>query len=164
MIYGENTSNLTDQQAITWVILNRYHAQSSEFGYSLREICGNPKQFNGVNSSQALAAKNPNDSGWRNATFLACLLCITTDTYDWDYIVAKPKGISNQRHFRSANRLYDVNHFKYENGKIYVKYSSGYVSVTNACIAGKGVYTTIDDLANACDGNLNNYNVFFYHK
>lgn len=164
MIYGENTSNLTDQRAISYVVINRYKAQSSTFGLTLRAICGNPNQFNGVASPQALAAKNPKESGWRNATYVACLLLLTTDTNDWDQLGMRPTGITNQRYFRSASSLYNLNQFKYENGQLYAKYSSGYTSITNACIAGVGVYTTLDDLSNACGGDTSNYNVFFYHN
>ncbi len=166
MIYGENTSNLTDHRAISYIIMNRYNAQSSEFGLTLRRICGNPAQFNGVASPNAMTAKNPNDSGWRNATYVACLLLITPYTNDWDQLGMRPTGITNQKWFRSADKLHDLSQFKYENGQLYTyyAYSGKYIAITNACIAGVGVYTTITGLENACGGNTGNYNVFFHHN
>lgn len=103
MIYGENTSNITDQKAIAWVVLNRLH--SSRYSNNIREIVANKTEFGGVNSSNGRKAQSANDNGWRYATYYACLMLTNSSESCWNTIAAKPLGISNQLFFRSASSL-----------------------------------------------------------
>ena len=162
-LYGENTSNLTDQRAMSWIILNRYYAQSSEFGFGIREIVAKPYQFDGLYANVSLKAKSSTDQGWRHAVYLACLMCTNSDAACWNSVSQKPLGISNQRYFRSANTLGSTSQIYEENGQLYAHYNTKNVAISNACIAGKGVSTTVAGLRALCESDVSKYNVFFYH-
>ena len=162
-LYGENTSNTTDQRAMAWLILNRYYAQTSEFGKDIRTIVAKPYQFDGLYANVSLQAKSSTDQGWRHAVYLACLMCTNSDEACWNSISQKPLGISNQRFFRSASSLGSTSQVFEVNGQLYAHYPSNDVAISNACIAGEGVATTVAGLRALCELSVNNYNVFFYH-
>lgn len=78
-------------------------------------------------------------------------------------ISPKPTGITNQIYFRSASTLGNTSQIFESNGVLYAHYSSQNVTITNACIAGKGTATTVAALKKLCTNGVNYYNVFFYH-
>lgn len=161
MIYGENTSNTTDQKAIAWIVLNRLH--SSRFSDDIRELVADEEEFNGVDSANGRKAQSANDNGWRYATYYACLMLTNSSEDCWNVIAAKPLGFSNQLYFRSASSLGSSSSVYEQGGVLYAHYSSRDVAISNVCIAGQGTSTTIQGLKNMCVNGLSKYNVFFYH-
>lgn len=162
MIYGENTSNTTDQKAIAWVVLNRLH--STRFSNDIRTLVANKAQFSGVDSANGRKAQNANDNGWRYATYYACLMLTNSSEDCWNVIAAKPLGFSNQLYFRSASSLGSNSGVYEQGGVLYAHYSSRDVAISNACIAGQGTSTTVQGLKNMCVNGVSKYNVFFYHN
>jgi len=165
LIYGENTAYTTEQNAIAWVILNRYH--SPRFPSTLRDVATARGQFTGAVHDNALQAQNPNETGWRNAVYLACLLVTDSSEACWNAISPKPYGFSNQLFFRAARYLGDTSAVFESNGVLYIRYTSNNtirdVAISNACIAGKGTATTVDGLKALCTNGTKKYNVYFYH-
>ncbi len=164
LIYGENNKRTMDQRAVAWVLLNRYHYNPGQFGNTFRAIAIKPHAFYGVNNSVAIQAQNPSDSKWKNAVYLACLICTNDTEACWNSISPKPTGITNQTYFRSAIKIGDRTQIFEENGVLYAYYSTGNVAIENACIAGKGTATTEKGLKAYCTEGLSNYNVYFYHQ
>lgn len=158
-IYGENTSNLVDQKAIAWVILNRYYKKLG--GDTLREVA--LYGFEGYKNNAALQSKNPSDAGWQHATYLACLMCTNASENCWNELVGKPYGITNQIYFRSKKYLEESNTSMIEiDGNLYFKYDNGnMVRIYNVCIPGKGTATTKAMLRSMMGDEA--YNVYFYH-
>lgn len=81
----------------------------------------------------------------------------------WNTISSKPKGITNQIYFRSANTLGSTSQIHENQGNLYVHYNTGDVAITNACIAGMGTSTTVAGLKKLCIEGEKKYNVYFYH-
>ncbi|MCM1090235.1 MAG: cell wall hydrolase [Butyrivibrio sp.] len=160
-IYGENCARTQDQNAIAWVILNRYH--SNKFPSSIRGIITAKLQFTGKNNDVAIQQQNPRETLWRNAVYLACLILTNDSEACWDSVSPKPKGITNQLYFRSADSLGKTSGVFEKNGALYVRYDSNDTAITNACIAGKGTATTVSGLKKLCTEGEKKYNVYFYH-
>ena len=95
--------------------------------------------------------------------YLACLMLTDSSEGCWNVIAPKPKGISNQIYFRSSGKIGVSNGIFESGGKLYVYYSDGSKTITNACISGVGTSTTISGLRSLGAG-MTNYNVFFYHN
>ncbi|WP_042203378.1 RHS repeat protein [Paenibacillus camerounensis] len=104
LIYAENTSNSADQNAVTWVLINRKLQNSSEFGGgTYRGVATKSGAFEPItgSSSGTTNARVPNTSSslWSNAVWNACVLLTTSSTTDYADIITKPPGISNQLFF-----------------------------------------------------------------
>ncbi|MCR4960487.1 MAG: cell wall hydrolase [Lachnospiraceae bacterium] len=162
MLYGECSSNLVDQTAVSWIVLNRYHVGT--FGNTIRDIVADPIQFNGVTNNNGLKAKSSSDTAWRIATYYACLMTLNDSEACWNSLAAKPRGISNQLYFRAGRYLGASNGIYESNGKLYVYYKNGSDrAISNAAIAGKGTSKTVSGLEALCTNGKKKYNVFFYH-
>lgn len=110
LLYGENTSEARtpEREAIAWLLL--YRMDSTEFGQGLRGIATASGQFSTINPVEDKAvntyqARNPdyNALGWRNATYLACLLMLTTDKDNVYEVIGKPAYYTNQVFFISCS-------------------------------------------------------------
>ncbi len=104
------------------------------------------------------------ETGWKNATYLACLMLTNDSESCWNVISQKPVGITNQYYFRSASKLANSTQIFESGGKLYAHYTSGDVLIQNVCIAGKGTATTVNGLKSLCTNGTGYYNVFFYHN
>lgn len=145
-IYGENTINTTDQNAIAWVMLNRHHQWNNSFVELIV-----PSQFYGLASSEGLGTIC-NSLGWKNAVYLACLMLTDSSEDAWNHIVPKPYGISNQVYFVSgkANILDRENAFEDVDSLTKYTDSEGNVSyIYNIAMAGKGCYDNAEQLKTA---------------
>lgn len=104
LLYGENTSNTADQNAVAWVVINRKLANSSTFGGgTFRGVATKSGAFEPITgaSSGTANARTPNTSSllWSNATWNACTMVTTSSTTDYNDFVSKPTGISTQLYF-----------------------------------------------------------------
>lgn len=104
LLYAENTFNSADRRAVTWVVINRKEKNSSEFGGSTyRGVATKPGAFESITGveSRTVNARIPdtNSSSWEDAVWLACSLLITNNKSDYERLIQKPTGISNQLYF-----------------------------------------------------------------
>lgn len=166
-IYGENTSNITDQKGIAWVILNRLH--SSAFPNNIKSVVMSGGEFLGMANSVALQAMSPESAGWRNATYLACLMCTNSAEDCWNATVGKPSGISTQVYFRSAKNhlIYGQSFFDTSSGICFTYDNGTTVNVCNVAIAGLGSFSTVEAMRsqyNTLDASAQWCNIYFNHQ
>lgn len=132
VIYGENTHVYIDQKAVACVIRNRAIRRK----LSPREVVLEAGQFKAaLPSEQAAKSQYIGEVGWANAVYLACLLCYTLETYDWEEIGAIPAGMGNQEYFRSKlgrnNFTQSGNTMYYAGAAICEVYGAGYGSISS---------------------------------
>lgn len=161
LIYGENCARTLDQNAVAWIILNRYHYRNYD-NKTIRDICIAPGDFLGINNPEAIKAHSSSDAYWGNAVYLACLMLTDHTEACWNATVRKPAGISNQVYFRSAEKL-GVEIKENSDNQLYVSYNSGDVLIYKACVAGMGTAATIDGLRALMTEDESKYNIYFYH-
>lgn len=103
LIYGENTLNVIDQKAVSWVLLNRLYAGMN--GSSLRAIATQAYQFSTIYGTGSYNARNPvtTSERWKSATWLACAISTTTVSEYCEALYGRPQGITNQRNFRALS-------------------------------------------------------------
>ena len=101
LIYAENTSNLVDQKAVSWVIINRYNANKTYLGgKNLRSIATKKGQFSSIGGAPKNArCPNTSSKGWSNAVWLACAMSKTQNRTTYASLTPKPKGIDKQCYF-----------------------------------------------------------------
>ena len=167
LIYGENfykSTYTSDQKAISRVVLNRT-GYSRFGGETLKGVAIKSGQFATItgNESDTYAARNPetikNRDQWQNATFLACLLCTTTDEYEWNQIAPMPTGIDTQLYFVGFNYAYKYSLFRSNNGELQYYMDGSWVNIYDVVVCGRGVLSSINEL-NDNSRNVNK-NVFF---
>lgn len=103
IIYGENTSSISDQKCVAWVIRNR----CVDWGMEPKEVVTQNNQFSPADPYDicynAVKTQNSNDPYWRNAVYMACLICTTTSESSWNSINLPPSGMSYQKYFRGTS-------------------------------------------------------------
>lgn len=108
LLYGENTTNSADQNAVAWVIINRRN--NGSFGSTYRSIAIAPSQFEPMtgNSDGTQNARMPNTGSprWKNAVWSACTLLSTLSTTDYEELIFRPSGISTQLYFVGLNYFF----------------------------------------------------------
>lgn len=134
LIYGENTVNRQDQKAIMWVLLNR----SYERNQTLRQVATASYQFETIWGVGSRDARKPNVSSdaWKYATWLACMICTTTNESECMSLVNKPNGIDKQTSFRSLSSF--VNYCRNSSSGEYIIMYTGYGDrrITDVVIVG----------------------------
>lgn len=158
LIYAENTSNLTDQKAISWVLVNRYNANKSYLGgKNLRDIATKKGQFSTINGAVKNArCPNTSSKGWSNAVWLACAINKTQNRTNYAKLTPKPKGIDKQCSFWGIS--YFASKMRASGGKLYVNNKA----LKNVAIAGVAGNITKTKIINS---NKNkSYNVFFDYE
>lgn len=132
---------------MAWVILNRIH--SSSFPDYAREVITAASQFAAVTggSGPTQNSRQPSTSTtrWEHSTFLACLMCTTYDTTDWETIVGNPIG--NQLYFYSyttAKNAYNNNNPVFSGSGSDLKYGSK--DIKNVYVVGYGSVTSFPTL------------------
>ncbi|WP_028563721.1 cell wall hydrolase [Paenibacillus pinihumi] len=104
LLYGENTFNAGDQYAVAWVLINRKNANSSEFGGSTyKGVATKSGAFEpitgGENGTENARVPNTSSNQWNTAVWSACTLMYTSSTSDYNSLIPKAPGISNQLFF-----------------------------------------------------------------
>ena len=104
LIYAENTSNTADQNAVAWVIINRYNANKSYFGgQSYRGIATYSGAFEpitgGSNGTANARVPKLSSTNWSHAIWIACALLTTYSDSDYCDLITKPTGMSSQLYF-----------------------------------------------------------------
>ena len=106
LIYGENTTNTADQNAVAWVIINRYN-NGSFGGKSYRGIATYSGAFEpitgGSNGTANARVPNLSSTNWKHAVYIACTLLTTYNNSDYSDIITKPTGMSSQLFFVGLN-------------------------------------------------------------
>lgn len=109
MFYGENAQFTGEQDAVFWVLLNRYYAQSDTFGKNINEIIIKPQQFTALTGTQSqteqarLSQAERDGVNWYHAIYLACMICTSTSYSYCIDLVPKPTYITSQVNFLSLN-------------------------------------------------------------
>ncbi|WP_058300477.1 cell wall hydrolase [Gorillibacterium timonense] len=102
LLYGENTVNVSDQNAVAWVVINR-KSNGSFGGSTYRGVATSSGAFEPITggSSGTTNARVPDKSSarWSNAVWNACTLLSTSSASDYASLVSKPAGISSQLYF-----------------------------------------------------------------
>lgn len=115
LLYGENTSsNLADQNAAAWVVINRKLENRSMFGgNTFRGVATASGQFQPITggSEGTRDARNPStsSSAWKNALWSACTMLTTSNTTHYNDFIPKPTGISNHLYFVGLNYFFSAN-------------------------------------------------------
>ncbi|GAB6991836.1 RHS repeat-associated core domain-containing protein [Paenibacillus pini] len=104
LFYGENTVNKDDQNAVTWVIINRKIKNTSTFGGgTFRGVATKSGAFEPITGAESGTANarvpSTSSSLWNNALYNACVLTVTSSTADYNDLIQKPTGISTQLYF-----------------------------------------------------------------
>nr|WP_233167568.1 cell wall hydrolase [Paenibacillus roseus] len=104
LLYGENVLNEGDQYAVAWVLINRKNANSSEFGgNTFRGVATKSGAFEPLTGGQGGTenARVPNTSSnrWNTAIWSACTFTYTSSISDYNSLIPKAPGISNQLFF-----------------------------------------------------------------
>lgn len=155
LIYAENTSNLTDQKAVSWVLINRYNANKSYLGgKNLRDIATKKGQFSSIGGAPKNArCPNTSSQGWSNAVWLACAITKTQDRTTYATLTPKPKGIDKQCYFWGISLF--SSKATASNGAI----SLNGKKLKNVAIA--GVANNITSMKTITDNKSKSYNVFY---
>jgi len=163
IIYGENTSVASDQNAIANVIRNRAvdkgkKDNTKSAGELARAVVLEAGQFStAAPTDDVVSEKKSYDLGWQNAVHKACLLCLTLDKEDWDSLNSIPYGMGEQKCFRSIKNNYSnfsgANPMHYDKGTYhtdaYHAYIAGYGEVNS--------YSTLYSIKN----NYLDRNIYF---
>lgn len=168
LIYGENTSIYDDQKGVTWVIMNRYYANSSTFGTTLRDIATKSGQFEPITSGSdgTYNARRPNttSTGWKNAVMLAVKICTTTNQTYLLELIPKPVGIGTQKYFVGLSYFFGTNPIVSQQGSTYIQYRFGATGAWNN-IRLVTVVGYVNDTRDRSELNMipnkSQYNVFF---
>jgi len=104
LLYGENTFNPGDQYAVAWIVINRKNKNTTEFGGNTnRGVATKKNAFEALtgSSSRTENARVPDSSSnqWNTAVWSACTLTYTSSTSDYNSLIPKAPGISNQLFF-----------------------------------------------------------------
>lgn len=122
-IYGEQTNVIRDQDAIAWVVRNR----SVDWDWRPIDVISERSQFSALGdgdgrpSDNTIKSQDPEEPGWRNAVYAACVLCTTLDQDNWEYLNEKPLGMTDQKSYRAYycdSRFFDSDpiYYTFENG------------------------------------------------
>ena len=152
LIYGENTVVSQDQDAVSWVLINRKVANSSTFGgNTYRGIATKSGQFEPITGAAdgTMNARIPDKSSplWSHAVWNACALLSTTSLDDYSWVITKPVGISNQLYFVGLTYFLLTGNSRNAsppNSGIEYKMSGNYVGIKDVTV----VFTSYDSLQN----------------
>jgi len=144
-IYNEGgTAYITEDDAVAWVILNRYH--SSSYPNTLMGVIKASGQFASVTGGSSAVSNSlvpaTNSARWERATFLACLLLTSLNKTEWTSIVSNPIGNAlNFYSYTTAKNKYNSGNcpfsgtssssLKYEGKLIKEVFVIGYGSVSS---------------------------------
>ncbi len=170
LIYGENTSNYDDQNAIGRCLLNRYHNKdgSGFYATSMRGICTQGIQFSSIKGEpdETVHARNPvtTSGGWENATYLACAIILSGyDIEEYIDVCGDVSYMENQTQF--------INYWTFKpnirngNGCIQYYINRKWNDLKDVIIPGVGTYTTIESLDDAYRHDFKGEsNVHFLYK
>lgn len=173
LFYGENNMNSADQNAVAWVVINRYNANYG--GGTYRGIATQSGQFEPITGASAGTANaripNTSDPRWSSAVWSACTLLSTYSSQDYSDLIPKPTGISTQLFFVGLNYLLSSSSICKDAVPTGLNYSfnggSTYVKMNNVVI----VFDTSDTLQNptslsniTSNSRLNTYSLRSTHN
>lgn len=161
LIYGEDTHiNCSEERdAVAWLLLYRLDSESmfGETGAGLRGIATKYEQFSTINPS---TSKSENDRmletqnarepvvniAWKQATYLACLLMLTTNKDDIYDTIGKPVYYTNQVYFLSYTTVYDDKRLNGAGDSLTMYTWGKTMAVKDVTIVGVGRYTNSADI------------------
>lgn len=168
LIYGENTAYYDDQNAIGRCLLNRYNKKDGQtYASTMDGVCTASGQFAAITggSNDSNQARNPDttSSGWKNATYLACAIVLSS--YDIDKYISvcgDLDNMGNQTQFLSFSYFMANT----RNGSGCIQYNmNGWKNLKDVIIPGVGTYTTKEKLDTAYRNDfVGESNIHFLYK
>ena len=161
LIYGETMGFEPDQNAVGYVLLNRFHGNDGNYyGSTMIQIGTATNQFMSIvgNSTETVGARSPalTSNAWEHVTYIAVSIALSDNTIsDCEDLFYRPSYITNHTQFRSYGTF--ISRATQGNGCIRF---NGH-DLSSVVLPSVGSYTTIeeleDDYANGFSGECNVY-------